>query len=231
MKRYIFGGLVCCVLCAKTFGVTLSPTVIELNTDHRTTSQLVVTNNSTQTLPLEANVRRLEFRSNGTFKTSDLPNEEILVFPPAAMLAPGERQVFRIQWLSESSLEASQSYFIRFSAANVNQNNEKTEKSLGLSTLSTGINLQIHYNALLHVHSSSLKPDVTLHIGEQGNLTLTNSGTRFTYTSLLHFSGLESLSPKIHEALGEQFIPPRSTIILYSSLNHLPVGTYHGHEN
>lgn len=228
MRRYFLGGLIYCVLCGQTFGITLFPTVIELNTDHRATSQLVVTNNSTQGLPLEANVRRLNFLSNGTFETSDLASEEMFVFPPAAMLAPGERQVFRIQWLGNRSLETSQSYFVRFSTVNIGQNNTRIDKPIGLTT---GINLQVHYNALLHIHSSSLEPDVKLHIDEQGKLTLTNSGSRFTYTSLLHFPGLESQSQKVHEALGEQFIPPRSIITLPSSLNYLPMGTYHGHEN
>ncbi|EAP94521.1 fimbria/pilus periplasmic chaperone [Vibrio splendidus] len=228
MRRYILGGLIYWLLCAQTFGITLFPTVIELNTDHRATSQLVVTNNSTQALPLEANVRRLNFLSDGTFQTSDLSSEEMFVFPPAAMLAPGARQVFRIQWLGNRSLETSQSYFVRFSTVNIGQNNARIDKPIGLTT---GINLQVHYNALLHIHSSSLEPDVKLHIDEQGKLTLTNSGSRFTYTSLLHFTGLESQSQKVHAALGEQFIPPRSTITLPSSLNYLPMGTYHGHEN
>ena len=228
MRRYILGGLIYWLLCAQTFGITLFPTVIELNTDHRATSQLVVTNNSTQALPLEANVRRLNFLSDGTFQTSDLSSEEMFVFPPAAMLAPGARQVFRIQWLGNRSLETSQSYFVRFSTVNIGQNNARIDKPIGLTT---GINLQVHYNALLHIHSSSLESDVKLHIDEQGKLTLTNSGSRFTYTSLLHFTGLESQSQKVHAALGEQFIPPRSTITLPSSLNYLPMGTYHGHEN
>ncbi|WKY60587.1 molecular chaperone [Vibrio sp. SNU_ST1] len=228
MRRYILGGLISCFLCAQAFGITLFPTVIELNTDHRATSQLVVTNNSTRDLPLEANVRRLKFLPDGTFQTSDLSSEVMFVFPPAAMLAPGERQVFRIQWLGNRSLETSQSYFVRFSTVNIGQNNGKVDSP---TSLTTGINLQVHYNALLHIHSSSLEPDVNLHIDEQGKLTLTNSGSRFTYTSLLHFKGLESQNQKVHEALGEQFIPPRSTITLPSSLNHLPVGTYHGYEN
>ncbi|MFA0544430.1 molecular chaperone, partial [Vibrio sp. 10N.222.52.B7] len=96
-----------------------------------------------------------------------------------------------------------------FSTVNIGQNNARIDKPIGLTT---GINLQVHYNALLHIHSSSLEPDVKLHIDEQGKLTLTNSGSRFTYTSLLHFTGLESQSQKVHAALGEQFIPPRSTI-------------------
>ncbi|WP_135441612.1 molecular chaperone [Vibrio tasmaniensis] len=228
MRRYILGGFISCFLCAQAFGITLFPTVIELNTDHRATSQLVVTNNSTRDLPLEANVRRLKFLPDGTFQTSDLSSEVMFVFPPAAMLAPGERQVFRIQWLGNRSLETSQSYFVRFSTVNIGQNNEKVDSP---TSLTTGINLQVHYNALLHIHSSSLEPDVNLHIDEQGKLTLTNSGSRFTYTSLLHFKGLESQNQKVHEALGEQFIPPRSTITLPSSLNYLPVGTYHGYEN
>lgn len=228
MRRYILGGFISCFLCAQAFGITLFPTVIELNTDHRATSQLVVTNNSTRDLPLEANVRRLKFLPDGTFQTSDLSSEVMFVFPPAAMLAPGERQVFRIQWLGNRSLETSQSYFVRFSTVKIGQNNARIDKPIGLTT---GINLQVHYNALLHIHSSSLEPDVNLHIDEQGKLTLTNSGSRFTYTSLLHFKGLESQNQKVHEALGEQFIPPRSTITLPSSLNYLPVGTYHGYEN
>ncbi|MEZ9417849.1 molecular chaperone, partial [Vibrio sp. 10N.286.49.E1] len=87
-------------------------------------------------------VRRLKFSSDGTFQTSDLSSEEMFVFPPAAMLAPGGRQVFRVQWLGNRSLETSQSYFVRFSTVNIGQNNARIDKPIGLTT---GINLQVHY--------------------------------------------------------------------------------------
>ncbi|EPH5595660.1 fimbria/pilus periplasmic chaperone [Vibrio alginolyticus] len=231
MQWRLLAGVIVCFIYTQAFGITLSPTVIELNTDHQLTSQLVVSNNSTKTLALEANVRRLTFAPNGTFETStsSSPNEDILVFPPAAMLAPGKRQTFRIQWLSKVPLEMSQSYFIRFSTADINRSSTQVEKVNGLST---GINLQIHYNALLHVHSSSLQPDIKLHIGEHGSLTLTNTGNRFTFTSLLRFDNLpDDINQTVHKALGEQFVPPHSTITVHSSSIQLPVGIYHGYEN
>lgn len=228
MRRYILCMLIG-LLCSQAFAVTISPLVMELNIDHRLTSQLVVTNNSTEKLALEANIHRLEFLPDGTVKTSRIMDQNVLVFPPAVLLEPGKQQAFRVQWISQAPLETSQSYFVRFSTANIVRDSEEFKK---LTDFSTGINVQIHYNALLHVYRSALKPEVSLTIGKQGNLSLTNSGNRFTFTSALQFNNLDdTYRQTVQQVLGEQFLPPHSTITFNSSVKNLPVGSYDGYEN
>ena len=229
MRRYVLIGFVWCLLCTQALAVTISPLVMELNTDHQLTSQLVVTNNSTETLALEANVHQLQFLEDGVIKTSNKPDEDVLVFPPAVLLKPGKHQTFRVQWVSNAPLKTSKSHFVRFSTANIVRDSEEFTR---LTDFSTGINIQIHYNALLHVFSSSLQPDIKMDISQQGDLTLTNSGNRFTFTTALHFKNLDdTYSHALQEALGEQFLPPHSTMTFNSSRKNLPTGTYYGYEN
>lgn len=228
MWRFFLKGLALCFLCTQASAVTISPLVIELNTDHRLTSQLVVMNNSTKKIALETSVHRLSFSSNGMTKIQSSADKNVLVFPPAALLDPGKLQTFRVQWVSNNPLEMSKSYFIRFSNIQINQGNQELGKT---KNLQTGINVQINYNALLHVYSSSLQPEVKIHIGKEGNLILTNSGNRFTFTSKLHFKNLNHhFIEALYETIGDQFVPPYSSHTFDTSSQHLPVGTYYGYE-
>ena len=184
MIRYLLVGLLAWLgLCMPVFAVTISPLVVEMNTDHRLTSQLVITNNATQKLALEASAHELIFQDNGKMDTLIQPDESLLIFPPAALLEPGQQQTFRIQWTSDKPLLTSKSYFIRFSTAHLNQDSNKITQS----KLSKGINIQLHYNALLHIYSSAQQPNITIHIDENGTLTLINSGDRCTLTTALFF--------------------------------------------
>ncbi|MBM6549903.1 fimbria/pilus periplasmic chaperone [Marinomonas ostreistagni] len=230
MRRLILSGLTLLILCTKAMALTISPLVIEMNTDHRLTSQLIVTNNSTQKLALEANVHQLSFGADGAIHTSENPDKNVLVFPPAVLLEPGQQQAFRVQWISQAPLKTSQSYFVRFSTANLKQDSGQVE--FLPKRFSTGINVKLHYNALLHVYSSAQKPDVSVIVGDQGNLTLTNAGDRFTFTTALFFKNLDhNTVDALYEALGAQFIPPKSTLTFHAAEQALPVGTYYGYEH
>lgn len=225
MNRFIAGGLAWCMLSSQATGITLSPLVIELNTDHQRTSQLIITNNSTEKLALEASVRQLLFQDDKRVDISAHEDNNILVFPPAVLLEPGQNQVFRIQWISSTLLKTSASYFIRFSTADIKQD----ENELPNQTTS-GIDININYNALLHVYSDRFHPKIEIKVEKDGSIKLSNLGNRYTFTSLLHFKGLnKNENEALANALGTRFIPPQSTMTLNSSVS-LPEGTYYGLE-
>ena len=171
--------------------IIISPTVFELNTDSNTTSQIIVTNNSTEKMPLEVSIHQLVFKQNGQYKTKALNNDALLVFPPAAILAPNSKQVFRIQWLDPSVQKTSSSYFIRFTQAHLTGANGQ---SRALPVQQSGVKIKVHYNALLHVYSNNQQPDVTLEVSDAGQLVIRNTGERFTYSRLLYFEPLDRKS-------------------------------------
>ncbi|MFM2657529.1 fimbrial biogenesis chaperone [Vibrio owensii] len=207
--------------------IIISPTVFELNTDSNTTSQIIVTNNSTEKMPLEVSIHQLLFKQNGQYKTKALNNDALLVFPPAAILAPNSKQVFRIQWLEPSVQKASSSYFIRFTQAHLANGDSHT---VTLSGQQSGVKIKVHYNALLHVYSNNQQPDVTLEVSDAGQLVIRNTGERFTYSRRLYFEPLTATENySLQQQVGDQFLPPFSTFTLRSR-KAIPVGKYNGRE-
>ncbi|MFV8458121.1 pilus assembly protein [Vibrio owensii] len=207
--------------------IIISPTVFELNTDSNTTSQIIVTNNSTEKMPLEVSIHQLVFKQNGQYKTKALNSDALLVFPPAAMLAPNSKQVFRIQWLEPSIQKTSSSYFIRFTQAHLKNGDSHT---VTLSGQQSGVKIKVHYNALLHVYSNNQQPDVTLEVSDAGQLVIRNTGERFTYSRRLYFEPLTATENySLQQQVGDQFLPPFSTFTLRSR-KAIPVGKYHGRE-
>lgn len=82
--------------------------------------QIVVTNDSKSPLPIEITVQGLDVDLNGQRKVTK-GKDEFLVFPPNALVAPNGSQVFRIQWVGEPELPASQSYLLTVNQIPVKQ--------------------------------------------------------------------------------------------------------------
>lgn len=219
-------GVLLLVVSYPSLAIIISPTVLELNTSKSNNTQLIVTNNSNIKLPIEVTVKKIVFNEDGKYSTHNINHEDILVFPPAAMLMPGKKQTFRVQWLKSKPINHSESYFIRFSEAKV-KDNEETQRS---NNVTTDVDLNIHYNALVHVFDQTLRPNVYAYIDELGTITLQNRGSRYTFSSLVRFGELNSeANDLLQNEIGQQFLPPHSLIKLPST-STLPAGLYHGKE-
>ena len=102
---------------ASTNARAMRVTPIELemrSTGSGSRGAISVTNNSSEPLPLEVSIRRFTQDEDGNRKMSEAGESEFLVLPPQALLAPGATQVFRVQWVGEPVLEASQSFILYF---------------------------------------------------------------------------------------------------------------------
>lgn len=195
--------------------IVMSPSIVEFNVQKGNSAQIVVTNNTTNKLPLEASLLELSFNQDGSFTPQPVNDFDLLVFPPAAILKPGASQVFRIQWVASWTPRQSRSYFVRFSQPLL-ENNEQS-----------GIALQVHYNALLHVYANNNRANVALKVEKDGKATLVNSGNKYTYSSLLTFSQHNQI---IQDTVGTLFIPPNTSLDVQSVVN-LPAGEYDGYEH
>lgn len=74
-------------------------------------SQVTVTNESREPLPVEAIMQRLALGENGERRMTPA-GDEFLVFPPQALIPAGGSQVFRLQWVGEPLLAESQSFMM-----------------------------------------------------------------------------------------------------------------------
>lgn len=223
------GTCIICIFSASAQAIIMSPTVLEMDTQSGGMAQVVVTNNSTQKVPLETSLRRLIFQPDGGFISQQVEDGSLLFFPLATVLQPGQSQVFRLQWVGAEPT-TSESYFLRFSQPLLASEFASDSPVLANTAPQheSGISVQVNYNALVHIYSNNQTPKVSLHVSEDGSVTLKNRGNRYTYTELLHFFDTENRwQTTLNKALGEHFIPPMSSIVI-TPAQPIPAGDYRG---
>jgi P pilus assembly chaperone PapD len=92
--------------------ISVTPIQVEMtSTGGAGRSQVTVTNDSNEPLPVEVAIQRLALDEKGDRSLSKA-GDEFLVFPPQAMIAPGSSQVFRLQWVGEPAISQSESYLL-----------------------------------------------------------------------------------------------------------------------
>lgn len=92
--------------------MSVTPVQVEMASTGTTgRSQISVTNDSKEPMPIEIAIQKLALDENGDRKTSKA-GEEFLIFPPQALIPPGATQNFRIQWVGEPQLAESQSFMM-----------------------------------------------------------------------------------------------------------------------
>lgn len=97
---------------APAFAMTVQPVVIDLKpSGHAGSSAITVENTFTTPLPVELTIQQLSFDDKGVVPTGKDPGD-LLVFPPQAIIQPGQTQTFRVQWVGDPVLDKSRHYFV-----------------------------------------------------------------------------------------------------------------------
>ncbi|WP_343071048.1 fimbria/pilus periplasmic chaperone [Novosphingobium jiangmenense] len=92
--------------------MTVQPVVIDLKTSGREMSQVVTVENTfANPLPVELTVQELRLTETGVAPTGQDPGD-LLVFPPQALIEPGQTQSFRVQYVGDPALAGSKHYYI-----------------------------------------------------------------------------------------------------------------------
>lgn len=92
--------------------MTVQPVVIDLQTAGRDMSQVITVENTFATpLPVELTVQELELGTDGVKQTGKDPGD-LLVFPPQAIIQPGQTQTFRVQYVGDPALASSKHYYV-----------------------------------------------------------------------------------------------------------------------
>ena len=92
--------------------MTVQPVVIDLQTAGRQMSQVITVENTFATpLPVELTIQELELTTEGVKQTGKDPGD-LLVFPPQAIIAPGQTQTFRVQYVGDPALAKSKHYYV-----------------------------------------------------------------------------------------------------------------------
>lgn len=92
--------------------MTVQPVVIDLTALGSGMSRVVTVENTFATrLPVELRVEELAFENGQLVNTHKDPGD-LLVFPPQAMIEPGQTQAFRVQYVGDPELAQSKHYYV-----------------------------------------------------------------------------------------------------------------------
>lgn len=161
--------------------MTVQPVVVDLEVAGRGMSQVVTVENTFATqLPVELTVQQLELTENGVQQTHVDPGD-LLVFPPQALIEPGQTQTFRVQYVGDPELARSKHYYITVAQLPVK-----------LPEGQSGIQILYNFQVLVSVAPAGAKPDLAITSTEVGHnaegkpvpvITVQNSSNAHGYLS------------------------------------------------
>jgi len=119
MKKWIHGLALGTALAAAMLASsplvkaeTVQPVVIDLSPTGSGMSQTITVENTfTQPLPVELRVEELTFDQAGLHGTGK-DSGDLLIFPPQAIIQPGQTQSFRVQYIGDPALARSKHYYV-----------------------------------------------------------------------------------------------------------------------
>lgn len=166
---------------ALSTAMTVQPIVIDLETAGRGMSQVITVENTFETpLPVELTVQRIELTGDGV-KLTGVDDGDLLIFPPSALIAPGETQSFRVQYVGDPALAESHHYYVTVAQLPVK-----------LPEGQSAIQILYNFQVLISVGPNGMKPDLAVTkaeivTDEQGRhqpmLTVQNGSPRYGYLS------------------------------------------------
>ena len=114
MRCFRFGiVLAAAVACITTaWSMTVQPVIVDLKpSGHSMSATVTVQNTFTTPLPIGIEIQSLDFDDKGVKPTGKDPGD-LLVFPPQALIPPGQTQSFRVQWAGDPQLAQSRHYYV-----------------------------------------------------------------------------------------------------------------------
>jgi fimbrial chaperone protein len=201
--------------------MTVQPVVLDLKpSGHQISSTVTVQNSFTTPLPVELTVQSLDFDENGVRQTGKDPGD-LLIFPSQTLIAPGQTQAFRIQWVGDPVLDKSRHYYVTVAQLPVQ-----------LPEGQSAIQILYNFQVLVNVAASTGGPSITVQASaivknEKGEpvprVTVQNAGNSYGYLSRVRIrityvdaSGKETfrkvMSPEdIQQQVGFGLIGPDAT--------------------
>lgn len=161
--------------------MTVQPVVVDLQTAGRDMSKIVTVENTFATpLPVELNIQELKLTEDGVSLTGKDPGD-LLVFPPQALIQPGQTQTFRVQYVGDPALAESKHYYITVAQLPVK-----------LPEGRSAIQILYNFQVLISVSPGGAKPALRIAAAEVGRnsagkpipvVTVTNDAAAHGYLS------------------------------------------------
>ena len=137
--------------------MTVQPVVIDLKTAGRGMAQVITVENTFATqLPVELSVQELDVASDGVHQTGKDPGD-LLVFPPQALIEPGQTQTFRVQYVGDPELAKSKHDYVTVAQLPVK-----------LPEGQSAIQILYNFQVLISVAPAGAKPQLSVASAELG---------------------------------------------------------------
>jgi len=158
----------------QTMAISVRPMISELEPiGHSTRGQLIVNNDSKSAVTLEATPWHSDMSTDGA-ETLTPADDDILLFPPTAIVPPGKSQVIQIQYVGDPELSVSKFYRVRVEQLPVKQANS-----------SGGVGLAFRFDTILNVVPKQARAELSIKaiqpLDTPGmyKLEILNSGSRY----------------------------------------------------
>lgn len=161
--------------------MTVQPIVIDLQTAGREMSKVITVENTFETpLPVELTVQRLELTPDGVRMTGE-DDGDLLIFPPQALIQPGQTQTFRVQYVGDPDLAESHHYYITVA-----------QLPIELPEGQSAIQILYNFQVLVSIGPNGIEPDLqvvdsSIVAGPDGafhpQLTVRNASSHYGYLS------------------------------------------------
>jgi fimbrial chaperone protein len=188
MKKWIHGLALGTALAAAMLASsplvkaeTVQPVVIDLSPTGSGMSQTITVENTfTQPLPVELRVEELTFDQTGLHGTGK-DSGDLLIFPPQAIIQPGQTQSFRVQYIGDPALARSKHYYVTVAQLPVQ-----------LPQGQSAIQILYNFQVLVSVKPAGAKPQLKIAQSEVARddkgqavaaITLTNDSPAHGYLS------------------------------------------------
>jgi len=138
--------------------MTVQPVVINLQTGGRGMTQVITVENTfAAPLPVELRIQELTLDEDGV-KLTGIDPGDLLVFPPQALIDPGQTQAFRIQYVGDPDLVASKHYYVTVAQLPVK-----------LPEGQSAIQILYNFQVLVSVVPMGTKPDMSVQSASVGH--------------------------------------------------------------
>jgi fimbrial chaperone protein len=184
MKRILMSAaFAACLILPQQIAVamTVQPVINNLKQSGNGMTQIITVENTFATpLPVELRVQSLEFDENGVKETGKDPGD-LLIFPPQALIQPGQTQSFRVQYVGDPELKTSKHYYVTVAQLPVK-----------LPAGQSAIQILYNFQVLVSIAPNGVKPAIKVQSAEIGHnpagkpiplVTLSNTSAAYGYLS------------------------------------------------
>ncbi len=214
--RHIFGAL-CLLTCVQAaHGVGVQPMVFELDAiGANSRTVMTIDNDGQRPLSVELIPHRVSLDVDGK-QTLTPADDDLLIFPPVALVAPGTAQTVQVQYVGNPEIDTSVPYRVSVMQVPVAVAEEETNPD------AVEMKIAANFHTLLNVVPSGTEAKLSvLSIKDNGSkwmLEVENSGNRFARLSTTRWSltsGAQSVELKpmeVAQRTDNNLVLPKSVI-------------------